>query len=193
MIAGLHGVLVARTADSLVVEVGGVSFRVVAPTGTLAQAGAVGDTVKVFTHLHVREDALTLFGFQTPQERELFQLLLTVTGVGPKVALSLISAYPAETLKQAIAAGDVDLLSRVPGIGRKTAARLALELKGKVEPGRPVSTLASPADGELVAALSNLGYTSAEVQSALQALPTATGQTLEDRLRLALQYFAGKP
>jgi Holliday junction DNA helicase RuvA len=146
----------------------------------------------VFTHLHVREDALTLFGFQTPQERELFQLLLTVTGVGPKVALSLISAYPADTLKQAIAAGDVDLLSRVPGIGRKTAARLALELKGKVEAGRPVSTLAAPADGELVAALSNLGYTSAEVQSALQALPTASGQTLEERLRLALQYFAGK-
>jgi holliday junction DNA helicase RuvA len=192
MIAGLHGVLVARSADSLVIEVGGVSFRVVAPSGTLSQAGAVGDTVKVFTHLHVREDALTLFGFQTPQERDLFHLLLSVTGVGPKVALSLLSAYPAETLKQAIATGDVDVLSRVPGIGKKTAARLALELKGKLEAGRPPFAPAGTAESELVAALSNLGYTTAEVQSALQALPAAAGQTIEERLRLALQYFAGR-
>ena len=191
MIAGLHGVLVARTADSLVIEVGGVSFRVMAPSGTLSQAGTIGDTVKVFTHLHVREDALTLFGFQTPQERDLFLVLLTVTGVGPMVALSLISAYPAETLKQAIVAGDLDLLSRVPGIGRKTAARLALELKGKLEVGRVAAAPASSADSELAAALSNLGYTAAQVQSALQSLPAAGAGSIEDRLRLALGYFAG--
>ena len=191
MIAGLHGVLEARTADSLIVEVSGVSYRVIAPASVLA-AGAVGDRVKLFTHLHVREDALTLYGFQSPQERTLFEQLLSVTGVGPKVALSLLSAYPVDTLRQAIASGDLDLLSRVPGIGRKTAGRLVVDLKGKLEPGRLAGPLASTVDGELLDALTQLGYTVAEAQSALQALPTDRTLPVEDRLRMALQYFGGR-
>ena len=191
MIAGLHGVLEARTPDSLIVEVAGVSYRVFAPAGVLA-AGAVGDRVKLFTHLHVREDALTLYGFSSPQERALFGQLLTVTGVGPKVALALLSAYTADTLRQAIASGDLDLLSRVPGIGRKIAGRLVVDLKGKLEPGRLAGPAISPVESDLVDALMQLGYTAAEAQAAVQALPADRSQPIEERLRLALQYFGGR-
>ena len=192
MIAGLHGILEARTADSLIVEVAGVSYRVFAPSGVLA-TGAVGDRIKLFTHLHVREDALTLYGFQSPQERTLFEQLLTVTGVGPKVALALLSAYDVDRLRQAIASGDLDLLSRVPGIGRKIAGRLVVDLKGKLEPGRLAAPPVSPVDGELIDALTQLGYTAAEAQAAVQALPADRSLPVEDRLRLALQYFGGRP
>jgi len=192
MIAGLNGVLEARARDSLIVSVGGVSYRVYVPTTTLSTVGAVGDPVRLFTHLHVREDALTLYGFQTPEERTLFELLLTVTGVGPKVALSLLSAYPAEMLQRAIAAGDLDLLSRVPGIGRKTAARLVVDLKGKLDLGRLTAAPVSPADAELMDALTNLGYTQAEAQAAIQSIPPDRAHSVEEKLRLALQYFVGR-
>lgn len=191
MIAGLHGVIEAKTADSLVVEVAGVSYRVYAPAGALA-AWSVGERVKLFTHLHVREDALTLFGFQSPQERGLFEQLLTVSGVGPKVALALLSAYNADTLRQAIASGDLDLLSRVPGIGRKIAGRLVVDLKGKLEPGRLAPAAVAPGDGELFDALTQLGYTTAEAQAAVHALPADRSLPVEERLRLALQYFGGR-
>jgi holliday junction DNA helicase RuvA len=193
MIAALRGVLEARSADSLVIEVAGVSFRVFAPASTVSQAGSLGDTVKLYTHLYVREDLLSLFGFQMPQERDLFQLLLTVTGIGPKAALSLLSAYPAETLKQAIAGGDVDLLTRVPGIGKKTAGRLVLDLKGKLDWSKVgLAAPGAPADADVLAALTNLGYTAAEAQAAVQSLPTDRAYTTEEKIRLAFQFFAGR-
>lgn len=192
MIAALRGILEARTEDSLIVEVGGVSYRVYAPTSTLSRAGAVGDTIKLFTYLYVREDAIALYGFQTPQERELFQLLLSVSGIGPKAALALLSAYPAETLKQAIAGGDVDLLTRVPGIGKKTAGRLVLDLRGKLDWDKLTAPPLSPADAEVLTALTNLGYTIAEAQAAVRSLPTDRQYTTEEKVRLALQYFASR-
>jgi holliday junction DNA helicase RuvA len=190
MIAGVHGVLEGRTADSVIVDVGGVSLRVIAPTGVLSQVGSPGDRIRLHTHLHVREDALTLFGFLTPIERDLFQVLLGVSGVGPKVAMSLLSAYPADVLQRAIADGDVDLLSRVPGIGRKTASRLVLDLKDKLDLGRAAGMSLSAGDSEVLAALTNLGYTPAEAQAAVQSLPTDRVYSLEERLRLALGFFS---
>ena len=192
MIAALRGVLESRSPDSLVVEVGGVSFRVFSPASTISQTGAVGDSVKLFTHLHVREDVLALYGFQTPQERALFQVLLSVSGIGPKAALALLSAYPAETLKQAIAGGDVDLLTRVPGIGKKTAGRVVVDLKGKLDWDRLVAAPVAPADADVAAALTNLGYTAAEAQAAVQSLPTDRPYTTEEKIRLALQHFSGR-
>jgi len=192
MIAALRGILEARTDDSLIVEIGGVSYRVYTPTSTLSQVGAVGETIKLFTHLYVREDAIALYGFQTPQERELFQLLLSVSGIGPKAALALLSAYPVETLKQAITEGDVDLLTRVPGIGKKTAGRLVLDLRGKLDWGKLTAPALSPADAEVLTALINLGYTTAEAQAAVRSLPTDRPYTIEEKVRLALQYFASR-
>lgn len=192
MIAALRGVLESRSPDSLVVEVGGVGYRVFAPASTISQAGALGDAVKVYTHLYVRQDVLALYGFQSPQERELFQVLLSVSGIGPKAALALLSAYPADTLKQAIAGGDVDLLTRVPGVGKKTAARVVVDLKGKLNWDRLVAAPVAPADADVEAALTNLGYTVAEAQAAIRSLPADRVYTTEEKVRLALQHFSGR-
>jgi Holliday junction DNA helicase RuvA len=191
MIAALKGVLEDKTADSLIVEVAGVSFRVCVPAATLGAAGEPGAGIKLHTHLHVREDALTLYGFVTAQERAFFEQLLTVSGVGPRVALSLLSAYSPETLRGAIAAGDLDLLSRVPGIGRKIAGRLVVDLKGKLDVGRLAPSVPI-ADTELLDGLVRLGYSAMEAQAAVQALPRDRAYTTEERLRLALQFFGGR-
>lgn len=191
MIAALKGVLEQKTADSLIVEVHGMSFRVCVSAATLSAAGEPGEIIKLHTHLHVREESLTLFGFVTSQERAFFEQLLTVSGVGPKVALSLLSAYPPETLRTAIAAGDLDMLSRVPGIGRKIAGRLVVDLKGKLDAGQFVATV-PVADAELLDGLIRLGYTVSEAQAAVSALPKDRAYTTEERLRLALQYFGGR-
>jgi Holliday junction DNA helicase RuvA len=191
MIASLHGKIQARADDSLVVNVGGVGFRVRVPTGTLANLGVVGSEVQLFTHLHVREDELSLYGFATEDELRLFETLLTVSGIGPKVALGILSAASADTLRVAIAQGNLDVLTALPGIGKKTAQRLVLELKGKVD----VSGLGdvgelTPMDKDVMDALINLGYSAAEATRAARAVPS-TVHTLEERIRVALQYLGG--
>ena len=191
MIATLHGKLLSRTDDALIVNVGGVGFRVRAPTGTLANLGAVGSEVQLFTHLHVREDELSLYGFATEDELRLFETLLTVSGIGPKVALGILSATSTDTLRIAIAQGNIEILTTIPGIGKKTAQRLVLELKGKID----VSGLGeigelTPVDEDVVNALINLGYSAAEAARAARAVP-ASAKNVEDRIRIALQYLGG--
>ncbi|MEE8473253.1 MAG: Holliday junction branch migration protein RuvA, partial [Dehalococcoidia bacterium] len=132
MIAGLHGKLEARGLGHALVRVGGVTLQVFMPTSALARLGGVGEEVHLHTHLHVREDILALYGFVTPQELALFQSLMGVTGVGPRLALAVLSTYSAQELTLAIMGGSVDVLSQVPGLGKKIAARLILELKGKL-------------------------------------------------------------
>ena len=195
MIALLHGELHAKGTDWVIVQVGGIGFRVSMPTSLVEELGDVGEMVRLHTHLHVRDDALTLYGFATLDQLELFELLLGVTGIGPRSALALLSSTSPETLRLAIAQEDVDALTRVPGIGRKTASRLILELKGRIDLGR--LGLAGggglpPEQAELVEVLTSLGYTTAEARAAVAALPPeARGQPLEERLRLALRYFGG--
>jgi Holliday junction DNA helicase RuvA len=195
MIATLKGELRVRGSDWILVEVGGVGFRLEVPASTLEELGDLGETVRLFTHLYVREDALTLFGFATAEEQELFEVLLGVSGVGPKLALSLLSSTSSETLRRAIAQEDVDLLVRVPGIGRKTATRLILELKGKIDLSRvglPGPTTLAPEQVELIEVLTSLGYSTAEARAAVSSLPPeARNMELEERLRLALRYFGG--
>ncbi|HEY8692560.1 MAG TPA: Holliday junction branch migration protein RuvA, partial [Chloroflexota bacterium] len=130
MIAGLEGTVVRRGADYVIVNVGGVHYRAAVSPQTLA--GLEGPRVKLATYLHVREDALQLYGFASPEEEELFEQILNVSGIGPKGALALVGAMAPAALHQAIQAGNVDVLKRVPGIGAKTAQRLILELKGKL-------------------------------------------------------------
>ncbi len=191
MIASLHGKLQSRTDDSLIVNVGGVGFRVRATINTLANLGAVGSDVMLFTHLHVREDDLSLYGFATEDELRLFETLLTVSGIGPRVAMGVLSSAPADTLRVAIAQGNLDVLTALPGIGKKTAQRLVLELKGKID----VSGLGevgelSPVDEDVMNALINLGYSAAEATRAARAVPSSA-KTVEERVRIALQYLGG--
>ncbi len=191
MIATLSGKIQSRTDDSLIVNVGGVGFRVRVPSSTLANLGAVGSDAMLFTHLHVREDDLSLYGFATEEELRLFETLLTVSGIGPKVAMGVLSSAPADTLRVAIAQGNLDVLTALPGIGKKTAQRLVLELEGKID----VSGLGevgelSPMDEDVMNALINLGYSAAEATRAARSVPSSA-KTVEDRVRIALQYLGG--
>ena len=195
MIATLYGQLQAKGNDWVIVEVGGVGFRVRMPASIVEELGSVGEMVHLHTHLLVRDDAIALYGFATPDQLELFELLLGVTGIGPRSALTLLSSTSPEALRLAIAREDVDVLTRVPGIGRKTASRLILELKGRIDLGRlglPSGATLTPEQGELVEVLISLGYTTAEARAAVSSLSTeAQSLPLEERIRLALRYFGG--
>ncbi|MDQ5854421.1 MAG: Holliday junction branch migration protein RuvA [Chloroflexota bacterium] len=196
MIAALRGTLLAVGADYAVIEAGGVGYQVWAPRGVLQSLPEVGDEARLHTYLLVREDALLLYGFATQAERSFFELLLTVTGVGPRVALSLMSSVPLDQLQVAIASENATLLAQVPGIGKKTAARLILELKSKMNldalPALASATgAAAHTNTEVQEILQSLGYSAAEAQAAVASLPADAPVELEERLRLALRYFGG--
>lgn len=187
MIAGIEGKLQSRSPDGAIVKVGGVSLHIHMPTSTLSTLGATGADVRLHTHLQVREDSLTLYGFATPEELDMFRTLLGVTGIGPRLALAILSSISPGQLAMAIASGNADALSHIPGVGKKTAARLALELKGKLE-GFTIGTPAE-GDGEVIAALTGLGYSIAEATSALASVSDCAGLSTEEKIKLALQYF----
>ncbi len=197
MIATLRGIVAAAGVDWIIVETGGVGFHVWVPRPVREALGIPGAEVRLWTYLHVREDALVLYGFEAAEQRQFFETLLSVTGVGPRMALGLLSAAPLEQIVLALANENTAVLAQVPGIGKKTAARLVLELKGKLDlSGLPVAiSEASPAavsvNGELQQVLVSLGYTPLEAQSAIGALPADAPPELEERLRLALRYFGG--
>ncbi|HEX2923323.1 MAG TPA: Holliday junction branch migration protein RuvA [Chloroflexota bacterium] len=194
MIAGVRGILELRTADYAVVVVGGVSFKVLAPTSTLAQLGNVGDEVRLHTHLYAREDVLALYGFLSEADLRMFELLLTVSGIGPRAAINILSAVSLDTLRMAIGTGKSELLTKVPGIGRKTADRMVLELRGKIDmSGLPAGLESvSVEDAEVVAALTSLGYGTAEAQAAVSSLSGKPELTLEEKIVLALRFFGEK-
>lgn len=195
MIASLRGTLIHIGLDHLVVETGGVGWLVHAPRTVLGSIGQVGDAVFLYTVMIVREDAMNLYGFSGTEQRALFESLIAVSGVGPKVAMSLLSSAAPDEIRLAVAQGDTTRLSRVPGIGKKTAERLVLELKGKLDlKGLPVAPggqtpAISAVNNELADLLINLGYSSAEAAAAVASLPADAPPGLEDRLRLALRYF----
>ncbi len=192
MIERLTGTVAVRGADGVVIEVGGVGFLVEVSATTMRDVPAVGAPMTLFTHLHVREEALQLFGFSTEEERELFRLFLGVSKIGPKLALAALSCRRAPDLKRALAAGDVALFASVPGIGRKTAERLILELREKVgEPGvagaggLPREGLTDDGAMSLArAALVELGYTGPDADKLLARLDPAL--PVEELVRKAL-------
>ena len=191
MIASLRGQVASTGKDSVVLLVGGVGFRVSVPQTVLDGLAGPGREATLYTHLHVRENELALYGCGTEEELALFRLLLGVSGIGPKVALSVLSFLPADRLQAAIAQEDVVALSRVPGIGPKTAKKLVFDLKDKIVAegvlGEPQPVL-TEADADLIAALTTLGYSVTEAQEALRALPREP-LPLEERVRLALAHF----
>jgi Holliday junction DNA helicase RuvA len=192
MIATLRGEVTQIEETALIVEMGGVGLRVFAPA-PLRTKLKVGEMAFLFTHLVVREDALTLYGFESQADRDLFNLLLGVDGVGPKVALSVLSTMTLDAVQRAIFADEPEVLSRVPGVGKKTAQKMAIHLKDKLKPIDALSQVAamSDADAEVLAALTALGYSVIEAQAAIQAIPKDATRDVEERLRLALQYFTG--
>ena len=192
MIAGLHGTLESRGANWAIIKVGGVSIQVYMPASTLSTLGAIGAEVHLHTHLHLKEDNLALYGFASQQELELFQMLIGVTGVGPKASLAMLSAMNANDLALAIATGNVDLLDQVPGIGKKMASRLVLELKGKLESVGVGAAVLGEGNAEVIAALVSLGYSPSEAASAVAAIADSPDLAIEDRIRLALQHFAAR-
>ena len=192
----VRGRLLALGAEDVVIEADGRGYHVWVPRGVLRDPGPVGDEVRLQTTVLKRADALLPYGFGTPEERAFFDLLLTVHGVGPRLALQLLSVLAVEQLQRAIANEHAAILAQVPGVGKRTAARVILELKGKVQPGvgapAPVVTSALPSlDQELQEVLESLGYTPAEAQGAVAGLPADAPTDLEERLRLALRSFGG--
>ncbi len=190
MIATLRGEVTQIEDNAIVLEVGGVGMRVFVPTPVRTQL-KTGEVVLLYTHLVVREDALVLYGFESQADRELFNTLLGVDGVGPKVALSVLSTMTLDAIQRAVFAEEPDVLSRVPGVGKKTAQKMALHLKDKLKPTDTLSRVASMSDtdGEVLAALTALGYSVIEAQTAIQAIPKDAPDDVEERLRIALQYF----
>ena len=206
MIGSLRGVVLDRFASGepagsggkteLLVEVGGVGYRVAVPAGTMAMVGALGEPVFLHVHTHVREDAIVLYGFATGEERLCFEALLGAHGVGPALALAVVSALSPVALRRAVATDDVDALTTVPGVGKKTAARLLLDLKSRLDlPGLDVDSVLEAVNGgranpraEVKAALTGLGYGADEVRDAVRDLPD--DGSVEDLLRAALRQLA---
>ena len=192
MIAQLRGRLLRKAPQEAVVDVGGVGYRVTIPLSTFYRVGEPGAEVTLLTHTHVREDALALFGFLTAMEQELFERLIAVSGVGPKVAISILSGIEAPELAAALRSSDIARLTRIPGVGKKTAERLVVELKDKMQdlPAAEAAVPASPsaATDDLVSALLHLGYSRPEAERGVErALRDHAGGRFEDLLRAALQ------
>jgi Holliday junction DNA helicase RuvA len=196
MIASLTGILKSKTPTEILLDVNGVGYAVSIPLSTFEKLGAPNSHVTLFTHLVVREDALQLFGFATEEERSLFRLLITVNGIGPKIAQAVLSGLSVAELKQHVASGNIAALTAIPNIGRKTAERLVLELREKIDKV-PTPDAAIPADrgaemrAEALLALTSLGYQRAAAEKAIrQALnePAGAQLSLEELIKKALRY-----
>ncbi|MBM3942063.1 MAG: Holliday junction branch migration protein RuvA [SAR202 cluster bacterium] len=193
MIASVRGVLEATGLDWVRLQVGGVTLQISAPATVIGGLGELGQTVQLFTHLRFTEEQPVLYGFPSAAARDLFVTLIGVTGVGPRLGLSLLSTLGVSGIQRAIEAEDLAALSTARGVGRRTAGRIVLELKGKLEASEEgaVASAPGPDDSEVTAALTALGYSAAEVRRALAGLGRSPDQSLEDRIRLALQRLGG--
>lgn len=185
MIAFLDGVLAEKAGGRVVLAVQGTGYEVLVPASTLGKLPAVGREARLYTRLAVRDDAMTLYGFATAEERELFDLLVTVNGVGPKVALSILSGLAPTTLRRAVAAGDAAALTVVPGVGKKVAQRVLLDLKDRLGGGEAVTATGPMA--EVREALLALGLSAQEASDAMAELDGDGERPVEDLLREALQ------
>jgi holliday junction DNA helicase RuvA len=189
MIRMVRGTVMARGKDYLVIDVGGVGYKVFVPEPAALSANS-NEEIILHTYLQVREDALNLFGFADEEELAMFELLLGVNGVGPKVALATLSVLNPDMLRMAVASEEPAMIARVPGVGKRTAEKIVLELRDKVKHVSGIQSLAyaTDVDSEVVDALISLGYSVVEAQRAVQKLPKEA-TSVEDRLRLALSQF----
>jgi holliday junction DNA helicase RuvA len=193
MIATLRGEIIQVEDNSLIIETGGIGLRVFT-TKPLREKAKTGEIIFLFTHFVVREEDWRLFGFEFQAERDLFTTLLGVDGIGPRTALAVMSTLDLETIQRAVSNEEPDLLSRVPGVGRKTAQKIILYLHDRYKPISGLEKIASMSgvDSEVLAALTALGYSVVEGQTAIQSIPKDAPEDAGERLRLALQQFTGK-
>lgn len=198
MIAHLTGRILRKSPQDVVLDVAGVGYRVLIPVSTFYRLGDEGSEASLRVHTHVREDALQLYGFESATEQNLFLRLIDVAGVGPKLALNILSGIEAPELVQALRTSDVARLTRIPGVGKKTAERLVLELKDKMPAALPTDAApAASAAGrfkeDLVSALANLGYSRAEAEKGVERAQKDDGSgRFEDLLRRALRILSGR-
>lgn len=170
--------------------VGGVTLRVSVPASTSDHVGPIGDRARLFTSLKIRDDSITLFGFLTEEARSTFETLIAISGVGPRLALSVLSRFTPESLASAVNAGDADAFTGVPGVGKKTAGRIILELRGKLGEDWIVDA-GGVEDRDLIDALTSLGYTSSEARRAAESMPSEHSMSLEEKVRVTLQRMSG--
>lgn len=190
MIASINGRLQEISNEGLVVEVGGIGWLVHVPN-TLLSRLKTGELVFLHTYLVVRQEALALYGFETREERDYFNLLLGVDGVGPKLALAILSVLTPDAVRRTVFQEQPELFTRVPGVGKKTAQKIFMQLQDRLPAptGFEALSAAGEADSQVLAALTTLGYSVVEAQQALQSIPRDAPQDVEERLRLALRYF----
>jgi len=196
MIAQLAGSLAHKSPEHLILDVGGVGYQVFVSLNSFYRLPEAGDRVQLLIHTHVREDAMQLYGFVDREEKELFTLLLGVSGIGPRLALNILSGTPSQELEEAIEAGDLVRLVAIPGVGKKTAERLIVELRDKVKlvkaaRGAGNGRRATGLEAEAVSALVNLGYRRSEAERAVKAACAAGASDLEAVIRTALRRVSG--
>mgnify|MGYP000946311055 CR=1 FL=1 len=190
MIASIEGNVTQVLDDSVVINVGGIGIRVFIPSSLIKEV-EVHKILALHTYLVVREDALVLYGFESDEERNMYVILLGANGVGPRTALSIMSTLSMEMIHNAVIQEQPEVFSRVPGVGKKTAQSIILDLHGKVTKGAlSTGTPLKEVDADVIAALTSLGYSVVEAQTALQMIPKDAPNDLESRLKLALQYFS---
>jgi Holliday junction DNA helicase RuvA len=198
VIAQLRGRILRKGTQEAVLDVAGVGYKVAIPLSTFYRLGDAGAEASLLVHTHVREDVLALYGFLTEEEQTLFERLLSVSGIGPKVALGILSGIEAPDLVEALRGADVARLTRIPGVGKKTAERLVLELKDKMPPpglapAAEATRPKSPSRDDLVSALVHLGYSRPEAERAVErALRDGADARFEDLLRRSLQVLSGR-
>ena len=186
MITSIKGVLETIGPDWADIAVGGVAVRVYVPASEIDQLGPPGSRVRLHTSLQVREDSLTLYGFLAEEGRSAFESLIVINGVGPRVALNVLSILSPGSLALAVSSGDTDALSSVPGVGKKIASRILLELKGKLGEDWVIARVAQES-ADVIEALTALGYSVAEARAAVASIPSGNSLPLEERVRIALQ------
>ena len=192
MIVSVRGILEAVGPDWVHLQVGGVSLQISVPGSDINDLGPMGGQVRLFTHLRIRDEQPVLYGFSSTHAMQLFLMLNGVSGVGPRLSLALISSLGVSNLQQAIFNGDIASLSSAPGVGRRTAGRIALELKSKIDEGAAeIGISEGSGDGAVIEALMALGYTAVESRQAVNGLKDASELPVEERIRLALQQFGG--
>jgi Holliday junction DNA helicase RuvA len=191
MISRINGRIVEIETDSLVIDVGGVGLEVHAPA-ELCRGAEMGKMISLNTYLVVRENELSLYGFSSREEREFFTLLIGVNGVGPRLALAVLSTLTPNAIRRAVFAEQAEIFSRVPGVGKTTAQKIQLHLKNKIKDvdGLEAVSAMDDVDTEVIGALTALGYSIVEAQAALQSIPKDAPRDVEERLRLALAYFS---
>ena len=192
MIAHLRGKLISKHPNQAIVEAAGVGYDVTISVPTFSGLPQLGTEVSLFIHTHVREDALALFGFLRAQEKQLFEKLLSVSGIGPKLAVTILSGMEADTMVAAIKGNNVAALTRIPGIGKKTAERMVLELRDKLDAfGVPAAaTVSLPVEEDVISALVNLGYQRPLAERALARLGSTPGESFDSLFRKAMAALA---